>query len=262
MDTLISNAGFDLINRKIAQNLDYSSLRSLSRVSSDFHSFIENDRTIWLNQARQLKNIEMLDDNIFDQICAQFDLSTDVQEVKRWVHIIKKCVQFNVANEEFICFPFLEFQDILDCLVNMNDQPSIKFLLELYQKLDYESSFWFACMYGQVEFLQTFDYDIDDIDSIDVNVANNNGETPLICATILGNIEVVKFLLGIHGIKINATNVHGNTAMDLARENGHFQIVDLLVQTLMKTNQPYSAVGSCIQGDVHTSFAFQVLREM
>ena len=267
MDTLISNAGFDLINRKIAQNLDYSSLRSLSRVSSDFHCFIENDRTIWLNQARQLKNIEMLDDEIFNQICAQFDLSTDVQEVKRWVHIMKKCVQFNVENEEYICFPFLEFQDILGILFNMNDKTSIKFLLELYQhKLDYENSFWFAlefdCMYGQVEFLQTFDYDIDDVDSIDVNVTNNNGETPLICATVQGEIEVVKFLLGIHGIKINATNVHGNTAMDLARENGHFQIVDLLVQSLMKTNQPYSAVGSCIQGDVHTSFAFQVLREM
>ena len=257
MDTLISNAGFDLINRKIAQNLDYSSLRSLSRVSSDFHCFIENDRTIWLNQARQLKNIEMLDDNIFDQICAQFDLSTDVQEVKRWVHIIKKCVQFNVANEEFICFPFLEFQDILDCLVNMNDQPSIKFLLELYQKVNYESSFWFACMYGNVEFLQTLDYQ-----RIDINVSTNNKETPLICATIVGDIEVVKFLLGIHGIKINARTIHGNTAMDLARENGHNQIVDLLVQSLRKTNQLYSTVGSCIQGDVHTSFAFQVLREM
>ena len=254
MDTLISNTGLDVINRKIAQNLDYSSLRSLSRVSSDFHYFIENDRRVWLNQARQLKNIEMLQDDTFNQICAQFDLTCEVQVVKRWVHIIRKCVQFNVENEEL---EYIEFQDIFDFLFNMNEQTSIKFLLELYQKVNYESSFWFACMYGNVEFLQTLDYQ-----RIDINVSTNNKETPLICATIVGDIEVVKFLLGIHGIKINARTIHGNTAMDLARENGHNQIVDLLVQSLRKTNQLYSTVGSCIQGDVHTSFAFQVLREM
>ena len=44
-------------------------------------------------------------------------------------------------------------------------------------------------------------------------------------------------LLDLHKIKVNAKNVDDQTALDIANQNGHFGIVDLIVSVLMNENE-------------------------
>ena len=312
MNKIISNPGLDHISQKIAQEVDYPSLRSLSRVCKDF-DFIQTDKTVWLSQVEQLAKLEC-----FNEICGQFDLTSELVVIKHFVHTSQRCLKFNVENEnlkdlelqdilnillnmdgqttqgnirffldlyqkvnnqkpfclawiyenhdnmDFLhiqldlkselprmkrfvqtiqkCLQFneeneklnrLELHNILDILVTLNDHSDIKFLLELYSKANYQKAFWWACIYEQVDLLKTFDYQ-----RIDINLNNTYGYPPLFCASIDGYIEVVKFLLSLEGIEVTLNIIN------MARENGQNQIVDLLVQSWMKNKHPSASVGS------------------
>ncbi|MDP2278894.1 MAG: ankyrin repeat domain-containing protein [Nitrospirota bacterium] len=63
----------------------------------------------------------------------------------------------------------------------------------------------------------------------DINARNKKGGTPLIMATVLGNIEVVKLLLA-KGADVNAKTSEGYTALMLAEELGNTSLVRLLKQ--------------------------------
>ena len=63
----------------------------------------------------------------------------------------------------------------------------------------------------------------------DVNKANKDGLTPLMCASMMGRVEVVKLLLAA-GTKKDKIDTTGSTALTWATERGQHEIVQLLQQ--------------------------------
>src|SRR4029079_9014086 len=64
----------------------------------------------------------------------------------------------------------------------------------------------------------------------DVNSRDEYGSTALSRASYRGNKDLVKLLLAQPGIKLDQTNVDGETALMMAAENGHAEIVDMLLK--------------------------------
>ncbi len=62
----------------------------------------------------------------------------------------------------------------------------------------------------------------------EINATNQNGDTALLCAAQNGHTEVVRRLLTMPDIAINATR-NGWTALMLAAEEGHIEVVRLLL---------------------------------
>jgi ankyrin repeat protein len=60
-----------------------------------------------------------------------------------------------------------------------------------------------------------------------VDAANNNGSTALMGASLYGDLEVVKLLVGA-GANVSNTDAMGRTAISLALESNHHDIVDFL----------------------------------
>ena len=52
----------------------------------------------------------------------------------------------------------------------------------------------------------------------DVNIANNNGDTPLIDAAYLGKLENLRYLLA-NGADVSLKNNQGKTAFDVAKSS-------------------------------------------
>ena len=63
----------------------------------------------------------------------------------------------------------------------------------------------------------------------DVNDKDRIGNTPLINACIIGDIEIVKLLLD-NGADVNAENKWYNTPLTYAKDKHNQQLVDLLIQ--------------------------------
>jgi hypothetical protein len=64
----------------------------------------------------------------------------------------------------------------------------------------------------------------------DVNSRDEYGGTALARASYRDNQDLVKLLLAQPGIKLDQTNVDGETALMMAAENGHAEIVDMLLK--------------------------------
>ena len=63
----------------------------------------------------------------------------------------------------------------------------------------------------------------------DVNAKNSEGYTALSLASDNGHTEIVKMLLATKGIKVNAKDKYVYTALELASRNGHTEIVAILL---------------------------------
>ncbi|TFK19418.1 hypothetical protein FA15DRAFT_760033 [Coprinopsis marcescibilis] len=64
------------------------------------------------------------------------------------------------------------------------------------------------------------------------NVFNSRGScgsTPLILASMMGNEDVVAFLMGVEGVDVNLTDQHGRTALFAASVNDHTGIVKFIL---------------------------------
>ena len=70
--------------------------------------------------------------------------------------------------------------------------------------------------------------------STDVNQRDDNGDTPLIVASINGHTETVAMLLE-KGADVNAKGRRGETPHDLACRNGHPNIVLLIKNHIRRT---------------------------
>eukprot|EP00792_Barthelona_sp_PAP020_P003737 TRINITY_DN1610_c0_g1_i1.p1 TRINITY_DN1610_c0_g1~~TRINITY_DN1610_c0_g1_i1.p1 ORF type:complete len:596 (-),score=100.72 TRINITY_DN1610_c0_g1_i1:9-1796(-) len=71
-----------------------------------------------------------------------------------------------------------------------------------------------------------------------INLINENGDFPLLCACRGGNIDIVKLLLD-NNAEINLVNKNGQGAIDIAIENNHNEVVNVLtafshINTLVK----------------------------
>ncbi|KAK4118021.1 ankyrin, partial [Parathielavia appendiculata] len=64
---------------------------------------------------------------------------------------------------------------------------------------------------------------------VDVNVRDNDGQTPLSWAAGNGHEAVVKLLLGTGQVDVNAEDNNGWTPLTRAAEKGHEAVVRLLL---------------------------------
>ena len=64
----------------------------------------------------------------------------------------------------------------------------------------------------------------------DPNRGDDNGDTPLLDATIRGHLPVVEYLITTIGVDLNQTNHNGVTALIAAAIAGHLEVVECLVE--------------------------------
>ena len=64
--------------------------------------------------------------------------------------------------------------------------------------------------------------------SADVNAQDGNGHSALMLAAIYDQADAVRVLLSAPGVDVNLANENGDTAMSLARDRGRVAIVALL----------------------------------
>lgn len=62
---------------------------------------------------------------------------------------------------------------------------------------------------------------------INIDAQDDNGLTPLMCATRNGHLNVVQYLIK-EGANPNIKNNEGKTALDLAEENRHEEVAEFL----------------------------------
>ncbi len=68
------------------------------------------------------------------------------------------------------------------------------------------------------------------VETINVNLQNNNGGTALMWASEKGYVEIVKLLLKVESINVNLQNEYGNTALIIASKKENIEIVKLLLE--------------------------------
>jgi len=73
----------------------------------------------------------------------------------------------------------------------------------------------------------------------DINSKDNNGITPLMAASMKGNLKAVNFLLS-NGAKIDSYDYSKETALFKAAKEGYPKIVEKLIQAGAKTNMKNS----------------------
>lgn len=84
--------------------------------------------------------------------------------------------------------------------------------------------------------------------NVDVNAANQDGETPLIRAVRLGNIETIKALLAKRA-DTNRSDVFGDTAFTLAYKSGNAELESLLPVTSFK-RQPANVLNAFLRAAI------------
>lgn len=84
--------------------------------------------------------------------------------------------------------------------------------------------------------------------SVDVNAANSDGETPLMRAVRLENVEMIKALLAQRA-DANRSDVFGDTAVTLAYKNGNAEIEKLLPVSSFK-GQPSNVLNAFLRAAI------------
>jgi ankyrin repeat protein len=72
---------------------------------------------------------------------------------------------------------------------------------------------------------------LSNVNKVDVNAQNSNGQTALMLAAKNGHKEVVEVLLATGKAEINAQSKNAQTALVLAAENGYKEVAELLLAT-------------------------------
>lgn len=67
-------------------------------------------------------------------------------------------------------------------------------------------------------------------DAIEVDLANHEGLTPLNCAAIKGDLEIVKCLVQRGGANLNLESPNGATPLINAGRGGYCSVVEFLIQ--------------------------------
>jgi uncharacterized protein len=83
---------------------------------------------------------------------------------------------------------------------------------------------------------------------VDVNAANNDGETPLIRAVRLANVDMIKALM-VRKADANRSDVFGDTAVTLAYASGKAELETLLPATSLK-RQPSNVLNAFLRAAI------------
>lgn len=100
-------------------------------------------------------------------------------------------------------------------------------LLKYFASRKFANGLFYAVRYNKRRLLQRFLQ----IESIDVNIQDINGQTPLLIASQKGNLEAVKMLLLKPGINANALNYTQRTPLGVAVIEQHAGIVEALLHS-------------------------------
>ncbi|CAG2227854.1 unnamed protein product [Mytilus edulis] len=98
---------------------------------------------------------------------------------------------------------------------------------------------------------------------MNINDTTNRGSTPLHHACFGGQYETVKFLLDLNGEALNSRvdttikNINGSSALHLAFQNGHIEVVKLFIDIGMNLNDATNSGSTplnkaCIKGRYET----------
>ena len=96
---------------------------------------------------------------------------------------------------------------------------------EIFQKI-HGGGLIMASLAGDVEHIRVFL----GAEGVEVNQADNNGDTALYIASKMGHVDVVRLLLGAEGINMNQARDDGRTALFIASKIGHVEVVRLLLR--------------------------------
>jgi hypothetical protein len=127
-----------------------------------------------------------------------------------------------------------------------------------------------AARYGEAEVVR----ELLKAANVDVNKANDDGDTPLIYAARNGHAEVVRELLKAANVDVNKANNDGDTPLIYAARNGHAEVVRELLKAanvdVKKANNDgdtpltcalqYSAVLARMDGDIRYSPVFRLMK--
>jgi ankyrin repeat protein len=73
---------------------------------------------------------------------------------------------------------------------------------------------------------------------VDVNTQNDEGDTPLMYMSALGNVDIVELLIE-NGANLNTLNQDGQSALKRALDNDHIEIVRILIENGANLDQQY-----------------------
>ena len=210
---IIANPGFNLVTSKIFEFLDFESLTSSTRVSLDMKYFVDNQKILWINQVKILKKSKfVMKNSAWDSICDLFlDSKLKTSEIQRFVRIFQNFLK-NQESE----------LDLLEFYKNQDDFSSVQFLLKYFGKIYPEDIFSLAITYGNLDIVKTVNLQ---------NVSNCELTDAFMISCMEGNLSLVSFLLKLPDVDFNARDEYGATALIHACENGHFDVVELLLNS-------------------------------
>ena len=105
-----------------------------------------------------------------------------------------------------------------------NNVRIVRILIRKLPYIDVNTALISASRDGQIEMLEM----LMEEEGADVNIPNNNGNTPLMIATRNGNTEIARMLID-RGADVNIPDNNGNTPLTWASDRGNIQIVRMLI---------------------------------
>jgi ankyrin repeat protein len=133
---------------------------------------------------------------------------------------------------------------VLTAATRANCQLCADFVIEAVDRRGLDSTLLMLAPFGQTRALAPLLAHGANVNAVITNARPDiAGRTPLMLAAASDFVpaEAVQMLLG-HGADVNATGPLGETALDLARRNGHTSVVDLLVSSGARSTAAFPTV--------------------
>ena len=184
---------FPLVGQHIFKQLDDETLAKCKNLSKYWRTFLDNGSLLW---QRRIKK--------FTQNQVEFSNHWKLATGKVPIDILKKLAI--VVEEFFTLYPedSEELDSQLSPLHIVGAQNSLSFYNSIFERI------------GLINPACTKDL-----------------KTPLLFASDLGHLEIVKYITG-HLEEKNPSNQNGETPISYAQENNHLEIVDYLSKTFSK----------------------------
>ncbi len=216
LQSLLANPCLDVVTSKIISHLDYPSVVACGQVSKDFQSFLNEDKRVWINLVKSLQQHEKTNP-VWAQICYSFqDLSLDIETIKLLVSIL----------DEYLRNGSDQYEDPIAYYGMKNEFDKVDYLVDMFSQVDPIGCFWLACTFGTLDIVEKV-Y----AKGVDVNVSPEMTHCTALMASIINDrTDIAEFLLGNININILAVDAIGKTAFMYACEYGRYEIAKLFIR--------------------------------